>query len=92
MRLEHHLVGGYVRYISPHKYIHLDGLSNLDSFSEAPPTRSHWSHIFHSACFGISLVIACAIDSIYVQVVSVTREDGFRELVYDQKCDIEYSA
>ena len=31
MRLEHHLVGGYVRYISPHIIIIIMGLGTWDA-------------------------------------------------------------
>ena len=42
MRLEHHLVGGYVRYISPHIIIIIIIIVVLEKHNCFSPPRSKW--------------------------------------------------
>ena len=47
MRLEHHLVGGYVRYICPHIIIIIQIMTDLTYFSDC--YESYHTHIINMA-------------------------------------------
>ena len=55
MRLEHHLVGGYVRYISPHIIIYYNKLSTFSFVTCTEDGRLQFKRIPKLVCFCMCL-------------------------------------